>query len=115
MGLAQFAFFGLMAAAFVAAVAAQGLLAAAEAHVALKHPALREALARQGMIPRLGGADARARRRLLRPLLFGGLTREAAADPDLAAIAGRVRLAMGVLVGSVAGMIAVVVLSQPAA
>ena len=114
MALGDIAFFGLMAVALAAAIAAQATLMTAREHVRARHPDWFARLGAGGPSLRLGGPGERARRRLIRPLLLGALPPEAAADPVLARIAQGLRLAMGVLAASFLGVIVSIAARLPA-
>lgn len=94
MPLSDLALYAVMGIAFVGAFASQGLLLAAREHVRRNHPAWFEELGAGGSRLRLGGPADRARRRLIRPLLFGPLPPEVAADAQLAQLAQRLKVAM---------------------
>lgn len=86
--------YALMCLTLVAIFAAQGLLMAAREHVRALHKDWYATLSASGSSLRMGGPDDRARRRLVRPLLLGLLPPGPGADPQLIALAQKLRLAM---------------------
>jgi hypothetical protein len=110
--MADIAPFVLMGLALVAALVAQGLLMAAREHVRARWPDWYAALA-EGGGARLGGPADRVRRRLAR-LMLTGLPPDKRADPTLAQIADRFRLAMLTVTLSAAGFALIVALRMRA-
>jgi hypothetical protein len=108
--MADIVLFILMGLAMVAAILTQGLLAAAREHVRNHHPAWFDELSEKGSAFRLGGANERARRRLLRPLLMRALPPGPAQDPLLITLSDRIRLALACVALGFGGTILLIAL-----
>jgi hypothetical protein len=100
----------LMGVCLVALIVARGLIMLARDHVRARHADWYARLGAAGSPLRLGGPDERARRRLARPLIFGPLPPEAAADPALRKMAEHLRLALAAAGLSMAGLVAIIAL-----
>jgi hypothetical protein len=105
----------LMGLTLVAIFGAQGLLMAAREHVRALHKDWYTALSAAGSSLRMGGPDDRARRRLLRPLLLGLLPPGPDRDPQLLALARKLRFAMLAVALGFGGIVLVIALRVHAA
>lgn len=98
-------FFICLGGALAAAILAQGLLFTAREHVAREHPEWRKALAAGGFGLRMGGEDARLRRRILRPLVTGRMPAGPAEDPVLRRLGGWLRAAFSIVALGLLGVV----------
>ena len=99
----------LMVVALIAMMIARALLMAARDHVQRQHPSWFAELGRRDGI-RLGGAEERARRRLVRPLVIGPLPEPAARDTVLCRVADHLRLALTAAGLSLGGLTVIMIL-----
>jgi hypothetical protein len=110
MALGDIAFFVLLGIAFLGAIFGQAFLAGAREHVRTQHPDWYAQLADGRFSMRMGGPDDRVRRRLFWPLVRNRLPPGPAADPALAALAARFRLAATAILLAMAGIAAILAL-----